>query len=75
MGVPRANCCQQCGENIGYIGRFVFFGAFHKCDCIHEWTRWEPRVKKVLYFLKFEGEQSYQTRECKKCGKTQEEDI
>jgi len=25
------HCCQKCGENIGYIGRFLFLGLFHKC--------------------------------------------
>lgn len=27
-------CCQCCGEQIGYIGRFVefIFGDMHKCD-------------------------------------------
>lgn len=24
-------CCQKCGECIGWVGRFVFFGLFHKC--------------------------------------------
>lgn len=24
-------CCQNCGENIGWIGRYIFFSLFHKC--------------------------------------------
>lgn len=26
-----AYCCQKCGEVIGYLGRFLLFGVFHKC--------------------------------------------
>lgn len=38
-------CCQKCGENIGWIGRFLFFGLLHSCpskfvkkeaDCLNE---------------------------------------
>ncbi len=27
-------CCQRCGEQIGWLGRFVFFGLFHRCVLI-----------------------------------------
>ncbi len=26
-----SHCCQKCGENIGYVGRFLLFGLLHKC--------------------------------------------
>lgn len=25
-------CCQKCGENIGYVGRFLLMGLLHKCQ-------------------------------------------
>lgn len=30
-------CCQKCGENIGIVGRFIFFGLFHKCKKCKKW--------------------------------------
>ncbi len=28
---PPSHCCQKCGENIGWIGRFLF-GWAHRCE-------------------------------------------
>lgn len=24
-------CCQRCGDNIGWVGRFIFLGILHTC--------------------------------------------
>jgi hypothetical protein len=51
-------CCQNCGENIGWIGKFLFIGIFHKCGKHALECRFKIQGEKM-------GKMS---GECEKCG-------
>ena len=42
-------CCKFCGENIGWIGRFVFGGFFHNCH-EHKWNEHHTNFIGFKYF-------------------------